>query len=161
MTKAPGASVYMPPEALENCPGDMKRLPEDRDKKAKYDASIDIFSFGVVSIFTLCQTFPCDLLLPTYRKGDQHIARTELGRRANYMQMIYSTFHKEHHLVQMIERCLDFPERRPGINEVKDMLEQAHAEDRRELVLMNTLELHQALEAQTMKQVRGVCNRII
>ena len=53
----------------------------------------------------------------------------------------------------MIERCLDFPERRPGINEVKDMLEQAHAEDRRELVLMNTLELHQALEAQTMKQV--------
>ena len=161
MTKAPGASVYMPPEALENCPGDMKRLPEDRDKKAKYDASIDIFSFGVVSIFTLCQTFPCDLLLPTYRKGDQHIARTELERRANYMQMIYSTFHKEHHLVQMIERCLDFPERRPGINKVKDMLEQAHAEDRRELVLMNTLELHQALEAQTMKQVRGVCNRII
>ena len=75
MTKAPGASVYMPPEALEDKPGQKK---EEEGKKSKYDASIDVFSFGVVSIFTLTQTFPCQLLAPTYREGRRHIARTEL-----------------------------------------------------------------------------------
>ena len=44
MTKAPGASIYMPPEALED--------------KSRYDTSIDIFSMGVVALFTLSQMFP-------------------------------------------------------------------------------------------------------
>ena len=39
MTKAPGAHVYMPPEALEN--------------KSHYDTSIDLFSLGVIAIFVL------------------------------------------------------------------------------------------------------------
>ena len=52
MTKGPGAIIYMPPEAMEE-------KPDDEDvSKAKYDASIDMFYFGVVSIFTLCQIFP-------------------------------------------------------------------------------------------------------
>ena len=51
MTKAPGASVYMPPEAIAPA--------ESNDENAKYDASIDIFSFGVVTIFTVGETFPC------------------------------------------------------------------------------------------------------
>ena len=75
MTKAPGANVYMPPEALEDKP---EASVEERDKVSKYDASIDIFSFGVVAIFTLSQTFPCKLLAHTYREGRRHIARTEL-----------------------------------------------------------------------------------
>ena len=62
MTKAPGDLVYMPPEAMESIPGE-----ENEDKQSKCDASIDIFSFGVVAIFTFCQTFPCNLLAPTYR----------------------------------------------------------------------------------------------
>ena len=65
MTKAPGALVYMPPEAMESIPGE-----ENEEKQSKYDASIDIFSFGVVAIFALCQTFPCKLLAPNYR--DEH-----------------------------------------------------------------------------------------
>ena len=44
MTKAPGASIYMPPEALED--------------ESRYDVTIDIFSLGVLAIFTLSQTFP-------------------------------------------------------------------------------------------------------
>ena len=43
MTKAPGASIYMPPEALED--------------KSRYDVTIDIFSLGVLAIFTLSQMF--------------------------------------------------------------------------------------------------------
>lgn len=68
LTKQPGASVYMPPEALED--------------KSQYNTSIDLFSLGVVAIFILGQEFPCDLKAPNYtnaRKG--LVARTELERR--------------------------------------------------------------------------------
>ena len=47
MTKAPGAFVYMPPEACES-----KSATEEN--VSKYNMNIDIFSFGVVAIFTLC-----------------------------------------------------------------------------------------------------------
>ena len=149
MTKAPGASVYMPPEALED-------KPEQREegKKSKYDASIDVFSFGVVSIFTLTQTFPCQLLAHNYREGRRHIARTELERRARYMRMIYSQLREQHPLLQMIEGCLDFPEKRPSICTVLCLLEQARAEDRDELMEMNKLELLQTLQTQPRNQVR-------
>ena len=62
MTKAPGASVYMPPEAIAHA--------ESNDEKEKYDASIDIFSFGVVTIFTVGETFPCDPLAATYSNNE-------------------------------------------------------------------------------------------
>ena len=55
MTKAPGASIYDPPEALEAKSG-------GEEDSSKYDTSIDVFSFSVVAIFTLSQTFPCNLL---------------------------------------------------------------------------------------------------
>ena len=148
MTKAPGAYVYMPPEALEDKPGQRK----EEGKTPKYDASIDVFSFGVVSIFTLCQTFPCQLLAPNYREGRTHIARTELERREHYMRMIYSQLREQHPLLQMIERCLNFPEDRPNIGEVLRLLEQARVEDRDEQTEMNKLELLQAL--QPRNQVR-------
>ena len=152
MTKAPGASVYMPPEALEDKP---EQKEEEEGKTSKYDSSIDVFSFGVVSIFTLCQTFPCQLLAPTYRKGRRHIARTELERREHYMRMIYSQLREQHPLLQMIERCLDFPENRPSIGEVLCLLEQARAEDRDELTEMNKLELLQALQTRPRNQPRN------
>ncbi|CAI8053636.1 hypothetical protein GBAR_LOCUS29319, partial [Geodia barretti] len=120
--------------------------------KSKYDASIDIFSFGVVAIFTLCQTFPCDLLAPTYREGRQHIARTELERREGYMRMIYSQLREKHPLLQMIEGCLDFPEYRPSIREVLHLLEEARAEVRDEQTDMNKLELLRALQTQPRNQ---------
>ena len=99
MTKAPGASVYMPPEAVE---------PKSTDEQSsKYDMTIDVFSFGVVSIFTLTQTFPCNLLAPTYRNEQRKImGRSELERREVYMQMIYSQLRKNHSIIKIIERCL-------------------------------------------------------
>ena len=144
MTKAPGAGIYMPPEALEEKPGDDE---EQEGTKSKYDASIDVFSFGVVSIFTLTQTFPCKLLAPTYRDAHKLIARTELERRDRYMRMICSQLHDKHPLVQMIERCLSFPEDRPSIREALSLLEQSKVENQDEQTEMNTLELVQALHA--------------
>ena len=142
MTKGLGALVYMPPEAMESKPGEKN---DEKDKKSKYDASIDVFSFGVVAIFTLCQTFPCDLLAPNYRDEQRRIiGRTEVERRESYMRMIQRQLREKHPLVQMIKRCLDFPEDRPSIGEVLCLLEEARArlgEVRDRQTDMNKLEL--------------------
>ena len=135
MTKAPGASIYMPPEALEN--------------ESRYDMTIDIFSLGVVAIFTLTQCFPCKVLAQVYR--DEHrrqVIRDELERRAEYMQKIYSQFRDDHPLVQMIKRCLkSFPEDRPSINQVVQLLERARGE-------INDAECHmdRSVLVQTVKE---------
>ena len=133
-TMGPGAIIYMPPEAMAPKQEDEEKNNDEREEKseAKYDASIDVFSFGVVAIFTLCQTFPCNLLAPTYREGQQHKARTELERRERYMRVIYSQLREEHPLLRVIEGCLDFPEERPSIREVLRLLEEARAEVREE-----------------------------
>ena len=149
VTKAPGASVYMPPEALEDNPEEEE---EDQGKTSKYDASIDVFSFGVVTIFTLSQTFPWKLRAPNYFEGNKYIARTELERRHFYMKMISRNLREKHPLLQMIEKCLDFPGNRPTIRHVLTVLEQARAEGRDEQMEMNQLELKRVLHAYT-KQV--------
>ena len=142
MTKAPGASVYMPPEA---------QFEESREK-TKYDISIDVFSFGVVSIFTLSQTFPCNLLAPTYRDEQRRIkARSELERRDEYMKKIQ--LRKDHPLLQMIKQCLDFPDDRPGIWEVLLLLQEARVEGGDEGMEMNKLELIRALHTPHGNQV--------
>ena len=153
MTKGPGAIIYMPPEAMESKLEEENE--EEKDKKSKYDASIDIFSFGVVAIFTLCQTFPCDLLATAYRKDGRLLARTELERREEYMRMIYMQLREKHPLLQMIEGCLDFPEERPSVREVLRLLEEARAEVRHEQKDMSKLDLLQALhQTQPRDQVQ-------
>ena len=148
MTKAPGASVYMPPEAVASASSDNER--------SKYNASIDIFSLGIVSIFILSHTFPCNLLVSTYMDKETSLlkARTELERRDEYMQKIYSQLRKDHPLIQMIEGCLhNTPASRPGIREVLQLLEQARAEIRDDESDMNKLQLIRALQSQPRDQV--------
>ena len=116
MTKAPGASIYMPPEALED--------------DSRYNMTIDIFSLGVVAIFTLTQCFPHKVLPQVYRDEHQRqVIRDELERRGEYMQKVYSQFCSDHPLVQMIKQCLkSFPEDRPSIHQVAQLLKQAKGE---------------------------------
>lgn len=52
MTTAPGAAVYMPPEAIQS--------------QAKYDFTIDMFSFGILALYTTTEEFPGRLLPATY-----------------------------------------------------------------------------------------------
>ena len=149
MTKAPGAGIYMPPEALEP-------KSDDEEESSKYDVTIDVFSFGVVAIFTLSQTFPCSLLAPTYRDERKRVVgRTEIERRNKYMKIIYDQLREKHPLLEMIKKCLDFPEDRPSIHDVLRLLEQAKGEERDEYVEMNKLQFIQALydQLQPMTQV--------
>ena len=93
MTKAPGASVYMPPEAVTTAVSNRQ--------KSEYDSSIDIFSLGVVAIFTISQTFPCDPLEPTYIDDSGSLkARSELERRSKYMELITAQLSQGHPLVR-------------------------------------------------------------
>ena len=156
MTKTPGASVYMPPEALEDKHED--DVGDDSlETKAKYSASIDIFSFGVVAIFTLSQTFPGRLRAPNYVEDGHLIARTELQRRERYMRIIYEELQGDNHpLVEMICGCLYFPEGRPVIHQVLQYLEQAKMEFTNEQLNMNRLELLQALQIQLMANVSAM-----
>ena len=48
----PGTPAYMPPEALSS--------------SCRYGPPLDMFSFGIVALFTATQVFPKDLKTPTY-----------------------------------------------------------------------------------------------
>ena len=155
MTKAPGASVYMPPEAIAPA--------ESNDEKSKYDASIDVFSLGIVTIFTVGETFPCDPLAPNYLDEDSGllIARTELQRRGRYMQNVntqlcdYGQLHGDNPLIRLIQQCLNNSARkRPNISEVLGLLEEARAGIRDEESERNRVELVRALQNQPRNQVR-------
>ena len=155
MTKAPGASVYMPPEAIAPA--------ESNDEKSKYDASIDVFSLGVVTIFTVGETFPCDPLAPNYLDDDSGllIARTELQRRSKYMQNVnfllraYGQLHGDHPLIRLIQQCLhNVPAMRPNVNEALGLLEEARAGIRDDESDRNRVELVRALQSQPRSQVR-------
>ena len=150
MTKAPGASVYMPPEACAATASDKEQ--------SKYDASIDIFSLGVVAIFTLSHTFPCNLMVATYVDEESGLlkARTELERRGQYMQKIYSQLRMGHPLIQMIQQCLhNAPAKRPGIREVLRLLVRAKVDVRDVVSDMNKLELLHSVEKKT-KQIEAL-----
>ena len=132
MTKAPGASIYMPPEALED--------------ESRYDVTIDVFSVGVLAIFTLSQTFPKPLSAAYMDDSGMMVGRTELERRGNYMQQIHRLLREGHPLIQMIQRCLKNRIReRPTIHAVLEFLEQARAEVQDGECDMSKLELMQTL----------------
>ena len=156
MTKGPGASVYMPPEATAPA--------TSNTEKSKYDASIDIFSLGVVTIFTIGETFPCDPLGPTYveEKSGLVMGRSELQRRSEYMGLVdiklraCGQLRADQPFIRLIQQCLqNLPAKRPVIHEVQHLLEEARAcfadrENER-----NTRDLVRALQPQPWNQVRG------
>ena len=149
MTKGPGALIYMPPEVFS--------------EKSKYDASIDIFSLGVVTIFTIGGTFPCDPLPPTYLDeiSGLLVARTELQRRSGYMAGVNQQLRAcgqlrgDHPLIRLIQQCLhNGPHKRPSIGEVLRLLEEARAGFRDGESERNRRGLVRALQTQPRNQVR-------
>ena len=123
MSGFPGTQVYMPPEAM---------VPS----KCVYDGSIDIFSFGIVAIFTISEMFPCELLPPNFADPTSGllVARTEFERRREYIQhandqlRLYGQYHEEHPLIRLIKKCLhNIPARRPDVHEILHMLEEARS----------------------------------
>ena len=153
MTKAPGASIYMPPEALED--------------ESRYDVTIDVFSIGVLAIFILSQTFPKPLSAAYMDDRGVMLGRTELERRDSYMHQIQRQLREGHPLIQMIQRCLKNRIReRPTIREVVQLLEQARAEiddgeyDLSKLALVQTLSQRTQLLQSKDKQIECMGEQI-
>ena len=148
MTMVPGASIYMPPEACA--------------EKSKYSASIDVFSIGVVTIFTIGGVFPCDPLEPNYFDDDTGLvlARTELQRRSKYMRYVNEQLRAcgqlrgDHPLIRLIQQCLhNGPHKRPSIREVLHLLDETRAGVRDEENERNKCELVRALQTQPRNKV--------
>ena len=155
MTKGPGAIVYMPPEAF--APSASNR------EMSKYDASIDVFSFGIITIFTIGETFPCDPLEPNYtdEKSGLLIARSELQRRSGYMANVNAQLRAcgqlrgDHPLIRLIQQCLqNLASKRPHIRDVLHLLDETRACIRDEESERNKRELVRALQSQPRNQVR-------
>ena len=137
MTKAPGASIYMPPEALED--------------ESRYDITIDIFSLGVLAIFTLSQMFPKPLAAAYIDSSRKIVGRTELERREKYMQEVTRQFQEGHPFIQMIQRCLNnIIEERPSIQQVMGWLEEARTEVQDGEYDVNKLSLAQLLHSRNL-----------
>ena len=115
MTAGPGNSLYMPPETVQE------------EGATRYNTAIDIFSFGVVSLFTLTQTFPKDLKPATYRDPSTRriVGRSEIERRENYIQPMQAALGETHPLVKLTLDCLEYdPEDRPSAIDVLRRLEE-------------------------------------
>ncbi len=100
----------------------------------RYNTAIDIFSFGVVFLFTLMQTFPKDLKPANYRDPATRrlVARSEIERREHYIKPMKAALGETHPLVQLTLACLEYDqEDRPsavvvlrGLKEVGTTLPQ-------------------------------------
>jgi len=103
LTRAPGTVAFMPPETLET--------------KPVYDTPVDVFSFGGVSLYVLCEEWPAPLG-PKRRDPltETLIALSESERRQPYLEKIDE---ENAMLKQIIVKCLDDnPNLRPVIHEV-------------------------------------------
>ena len=106
-TKAPGTPCYMPPEALT--------------AKPKYTTKIDVYSYGVLIIHTLCGRwpFPEDVFRPDPQNPGTIIPISEVERRAEYLQEIGN----DHPLMAVIRQCLsNTPAWRPEAPVVLDQV---------------------------------------
>lgn len=147
MTKAPGALVYMPPEATAPSPSNAD--------EAIYDSSIDVFSLGVITLFTVGEEFPKNLHAPNYPNVEGVLVpRTELERRSTYMEKVEQQLRKDHPLIYLIQQSLhDTPSKRPDIHKVLELIELARAEVKDEDCETNKHQLLQSLQSQPRNEV--------
>ena len=110
-TALPGTPDYMPPEAQ----GD----------SARCGPSLDVFSFGHLSLFTINQSLVHPLLPSTYidAEGLLH-ARSEVKRREQYLDRAEQLLGEKHSLVLLIKQCLhNSPAERPQTAELVTKLQ--------------------------------------
>ena len=91
-TSLPGTPDYMPPEAQ----GD----------SAKCGPSLDVFSFGHLSLFTIIQSLVHPLLPSIYYDAGELCARSEVKRRRQYLDKAEHCLKEKHSLVVLIKQCL-------------------------------------------------------
>ena len=103
-TAAPGAWAYMPPEALSPDP--------------KYDLKLDVFSYGVLTLYVANQEFPTvhEPQIPPLVTKKQEI---QIYKRKHWMDKMGVA----HPLHSVVMSCLmDHPDHRPTSKELNDII---------------------------------------
>ena len=112
LTSLLGTLEYMPPEA--------------QGGSVTYDPSLDVFSFGHLSLFTVTQT-PVRLLPATYHDhstGKVH-GRSEVKRREGAVEAAEQVLSENHSLVSVMKQCLhNNPAQRPHTGELVTRLQE-------------------------------------
>ena len=88
----PGTPDYVPPEAQGN--------------SAKCGPSLDVFSFGHLSLFTIIQSLVHPLLPSTYIDAGEVCARSEVKRRREYLDKAEQLLKGNPSVVTLIKQCL-------------------------------------------------------
>ena len=113
-TMAPGTKAYMPPEALIPCP--------------KYDFKLDIFSFGVLSLYVAIQEFPIEyehqITAAVVKKQE-----FQINRRKHCIEKMGV----DHPLHPLVIKCLqDRSVLRPATKELCGMIESILSQHKKE-----------------------------
>ena len=89
MTVTPGTPAYMPPEVMVANP--------------KYDATIDVFSYGILMIHMFSGRWPEPQVGQTRIEADRLIPVTEAERREVFLRSIEN----DHPLMDLIQKCIN------------------------------------------------------
>ena len=103
LTKQPGTVHFMPPEALED--------------KPQYDTSLDVFSYGAITLYTVNGKWPKPAALTKFDPVTRQAkAYTEVERRQEHLDKMTG---EAELLRPLVEVCLDNdPVKRPSIVEL-------------------------------------------
>ena len=118
----PGAT----PETLTSIPGTLEYMPPEAHA-VDYDPSLDVFSFGHLSLFTVIQSPVHPLLPPNYTDTNDGkvYAVTELHRRKQFLEKAKQVLPEDHSLLKVIEDCLqNRPALRPRSKELVTSLKE-------------------------------------
>ena len=103
-TAAPGNQAYMPPEALKPTP--------------QYDTKLDVFSFGVLSLYTANQEFP-SVHEPPMTTAIIRNREVQIFKRKHWIDKMGV----DHPLYRLVVQCLqDCPDQRLSAKELSNML---------------------------------------
>ena len=125
LTIRPGNLDYMPPEAYGN----------------RYEESLDVFSFGVLALFTLTQIYP-EPLSYKYTENGKSFSRSEVDRRSTFLRHLQDEVKDQRKLVATVKQCLDdVPEKRPNIKQdILPLLKPTEYCDKSKLDLVRMIE---------------------
>jgi serine/threonine protein kinase len=144
MTQGPGNIVYMPPEAM--------------GEHAKYNCSLDIFSFGNVALFTLTQEFVGPKLkAATYTDSTGKLKpRTEIERREYGFHILHHDLGEESPLSKLTRACLqNHPTDRPSAAELVERIKIISSD----MILPSKLELIKQLSSKEV-EIKEIADQI-
>ena len=113
------------PETLTSLPGTLEYMPPE-GQRGTYGPSLDVFSFGHLSLFTITQTPVQPILPPTYTDSTSKLhARSEVKRRENSIKLAEQLLSEDHSLVTVIKQCLhNNPAQRPHTGDLVKKLSE-------------------------------------